>query len=78
MASATEEKIKTIIEDQVGLRRELIMPTSTFEEDLGFDSLDDIEFTMAIEEEFGIEIPDEDIEKLKTVQDVLDYLESHK
>ncbi len=69
-----EQRIKEIIADQLGVEVEKLNPSAKFVEDLGADSLDVVELIMAFEEEFGIEIPDEDAEKIRTVGDVLDYL----
>jgi len=71
---AVEEKIKKIIAEQLGVEEEDITPDSSFVEDLGADSLDTVELVMAFEEAFGIEIPDEDAEKILTVQNVVDYI----
>ena len=71
---ALEEKIKKIIAEQLGVEEEDITPDSSFVEDLGADSLDTVELVMRFEEEFGIEIPDEDAEKILTVQNVVDYI----
>jgi acyl carrier protein len=71
---ALEERIKEIIADQLGVEQEKIVPEAKFVEDLGADSLDVVELIMAFEEEFGIEIPDEDAEKIQTVGDVINYL----
>jgi acyl carrier protein len=71
---ALDEKVKKIIAEQLGVEEEDITPDSSFVEDLGADSLDTVELVMAFEEEFGIEIPDEDAEKILTVQNVLDYI----
>jgi len=70
-----EEKIKSIIAEQLGVKREEIKPESSFIDDLGADSLDTVELVMALEEEFGIEIPDEDAEKMTTVGDAIKYIE---
>lgn len=70
-----QPKIKKIIEEQLGVDPERIKAEASFIEDLGADSLDIVELVMAMEEEFDLEIPDEDAEKLKTVQDVSNYLE---
>jgi acyl carrier protein len=67
-------KIKPIIAEQLGIREDEVIPTAKFVEDLGGDSLDAVELTMALEETFGIEIPDEDVDNMKTVDDVLTYL----
>lgn len=74
----SEERIKEIIMEQLGVDEEQITPDASFIDDLGADSLDTVELVMAFEEEFGIEIPDEDAEKIRTVQDVIDYLKAHK
>ncbi len=71
---ALEEKIKEIIADQLGVEVDKVVPEAKFVEDLGADSLDVVELIMAFEEEFGIEIPDEDAEKIQTVGDVINYL----
>jgi acyl carrier protein len=73
----TDKKIKQIIADQLGIPEEEITPQASFVEDLGADSLDIVELIMAMEEEFEIEISDEDAEKLLTVQDTLDYIKKH-
>jgi len=72
---STEEKIKSIIAEQLGVKKEEIKPESSFIDDLGADSLDTVELVMALEEEFGIEIPDEDAEKMTTVGDAIKYIE---
>ncbi len=71
-----QPKIAKIIEEQLGVDQEKIKPEASFIDDLGADSLDIVELVMAMEEEFDIEIPDEDAEKLKTVSDVTNYLSS--
>jgi len=70
-----EEKIKSIIAEQLGVKKEEIKPESSFIDDLGADPLDTVELVMALEEEFGIEIPDEDAEKMTTVGDAIKYIE---
>jgi acyl carrier protein len=77
MASSVEEKVKSIIVDQLGVNEGEVTGTASFVDDLGADSLDTIELVMAFEEAFGIEIPDEDAEKIKTVQNAIEYIESH-
>lgn len=72
------EKIKEIVVEQLGVDAEQVTPEANFIEDLGADSLDTVELIMAFEEEFDVEIPDTDAEKIKTVQDVIDYIEAHK
>lgn len=70
-----EPKVTKIIEEQLGVDPDRIKPEASFIDDLGADSLDIVELVMAMEEEFDLEIPDEDAEKLKTVQDVSSYIE---
>ncbi|MBI3611013.1 MAG: acyl carrier protein [Nitrospirae bacterium] len=72
--AAIEEKVKKIIVEQLGVDEEDVTPEASFVDDLGADSLDTVELVMAFEEEFGIEIPDEDAEKILTVQNVVDYI----
>jgi acyl carrier protein len=72
---STEEKVKDIIVEQLGVNPEQVTPAASFIEDLGADSLDTVELVMAFEEEFGVEVPDEDAEKLQTVGDVVKYIE---
>lgn len=74
--SAVPAKVKEVIVEQLGVDPERVKPEASFIDDLGADSLDIVELVMAMEEEFSIEIPDEDAEKLKTVQDVASYLQS--
>ena len=69
-----EEKVKDIIVEQLGVNPEQVTPTASFIEDLGADSLDIVELVMAFEEEFSVEVPDEDAEKLQTVGDVINYI----
>jgi acyl carrier protein len=71
---ALEEKVKEIIIEQLGVNAEQVTPEASFIEDLGADSLDQVELVMAFEEEFGAQIPDEDAEKLTTVGKVISYL----
>lgn len=71
---AIEQKIKEILAEQLGIREDEIENSSSFVDDLGADSLDIVELIMAMEEEFETEIPDEDAEKLLTVQDTIDYV----
>ncbi|MCD6584070.1 MAG: acyl carrier protein [Candidatus Omnitrophota bacterium] len=70
-----EERVKEIIAEQLGVKKEEIKPESSFVDDLGADSLDTVEIVMALEEEFGIEIPDEDAEKMATVGEAIKYIE---
>jgi len=69
------EKVKSIIVEQLGAKPEEVTPTASFVNDLGADSLDTVELVMALEEEFGVEIPDEDAEKIMTVEDAIKYIE---
>jgi acyl carrier protein len=71
----SQDKIRQIIADQLGVKKEEVTDGAKFVDDLGADSLDTVELVMALEEEFGIEIPDEDAEKLATVGDALRYIE---
>ena len=71
------EKVKSIIVEQLGVDAEEVTPTASFTDDLGADSLDIVELVMAFEEEFSIEIPDEDAENISTVQDAIKYIEEH-
>src|SRR5881392_330273 len=70
-----EEKVKDIIVEQLGVNPEQVTPQASFIEDLGVDSLDIVELVMAFEEEFSVEVPDEDAEKLQTVGDVIKYIQ---
>jgi acyl carrier protein len=74
MADNTESKVREIIINELGVEPEKVTPEASFVEDLGADSLDTVELVMAFEEEFGIEIPDEDAEQLQTVGDAIKYL----
>lgn len=71
----TQEKIIEVVIGQLGVKKEEVKLESRFIEDLGADSLDTVELVMALEDEFGIEIPDDDAEKAKTVGDVINYLD---
>ena len=74
MALSVEERVKKIVGGQLGVDEEEITPNASFVDDLGADSLDTVELVMAFEEEFGIEIPDDDAEKIITVQNSVDYI----
>ncbi|MGE5851150.1 MAG: acyl carrier protein [Candidatus Methylomirabilota bacterium] len=78
MSAALDEKVKKIIIDQLGVDEAEVTPEAKFIDDLGADSLDTVELVMALEEEFGIEIPDEDAEKIATVRDAINYIQEHK
>ena len=77
MASVSERVIN-IVSEQLGVEKERVTPETSFVNDLGADSLDTVELVMALEEEFGLEIPDEEAEKIATVGDAVKYIESHK
>ncbi|MBI2878068.1 MAG: acyl carrier protein [Candidatus Tectomicrobia bacterium] len=72
-----EERVIQLIVNQLGVEREEVTSDASFVEDLGADSLDTVELVMAFEEEFDIEIPDEDAEKITTVRDAVEYIKSH-
>ena len=72
-----EEKVKQIIVDQLGVEPSEVTPTASFVDDLGADSLDRVELIMALEETFGVEIPDDHAEKISTVQDAIDYIQKN-
>jgi len=78
MASSIEDKVKQIIVEQLGVDETEVTPTASFIDDLGADSLDIVELGMAFEDKFGVSIPDEDYEKLRTVADAVKYIESRK
>jgi acyl carrier protein len=78
MAGPIEDRVKEIICEQLGVSADEVTPQASFIEDLGADSLDLVELVMALEEEYGMEISDEDAEKIRTVQDVLDYINKQK
>ena len=75
--AAVDDKVKQIIVEQLGVDEAEVTPSASFVDDLGADSLDTVELVMAFEEAFDIEIPDEDAEKIKTVQDAVSYIGSH-
>src|SRR5688500_19653696 len=77
MAEATESRVKEIIINELGDEPEKVTDDASFVEDLGADSLDTVELVMAFEEEFGIDIPDEDAEKITRVKEAIEYIESH-
>jgi acyl carrier protein len=78
MAEEVETKVREIISEQLGVAVDQVTPGASFIEDLGADSLDIVELVMALEEEYGMEISDEDAEKIRTVKDVVNYIEHHK
>ena len=75
--SSVEERVKKIVAEQLGVKEEEVTSDASFVDDLGADSLDTVELVMALEEEFGIEIPDEDAEKITRVKEAVEYIESH-
>ena len=77
MAQSIEDKVKSIIVEQLGVDPEEVTMEAAFVNDLGADSLDTVELVMAFEEEFGIEIPDEDAEKITRVKEAIEYIEGH-
>ena len=74
MAMAVEDRVKKIIAEQLGVEEEEVVPEASFVQDLGADSLDTVELVMALEEEFDIEIPDDDAEKMQKVSQAIDYI----
>ena len=74
---SVEEKVREIIVDQLGVDEKQVTPGAGFIDDLGADSLDTVELVMALEEEFDVEIPDEDAEKISKVQDAIDYINNN-
>ncbi len=75
--STVEERVKQIVVEQLGVKEEEVTGESSFVDDLGADSLDTVELVMALEEEFNIEIPDEEAEKITTVQQAMDYINAN-
>ncbi len=75
--ASVEERVKQIIVEQLGVDEGEVTPNASFVDDLGADSLDTVELVMAFEEAFELEIPDEDAEKIRTVKDAVDYINSH-
>src|SRR5512147_1597752 len=75
--STIEERVKKIVVEQLGVKEDEVTPNASFVDDLGADSLDTVELVMALEEEFECEIPDEEAEKITTVQQAVDYIKAH-
>ena len=76
--STVFDRVKKVVVEQLSVEESLVTPEASFTADLGADSLDTVELVMAFEEEFGCEIPDEEAEKILTVQDAVNYIDSHK
>ena len=76
--ATVDERVKKIIAEQLGVEEDEVTNEASFVEDLGADSLDTVELVMALEEEFGIEIPDEDAEKIQSVRDAIVYIEERR
>ena len=76
--STVEQQVKAIVAEQLGVKLEQVSCTASFVDDLGADSLDTVELVMALEEEFETEIPDEDAEKITTVQQAIDYVTARR
>ena len=77
-STGTYDRLKKIIVEQLGVDEEEVTPTASFVEDLNADSLDLVELIMSLEEEFGMEISDEDVEKIQKVSDAVEYIEEHQ
>jgi len=75
--SSVEDRVKKIVVEQLGVKEDEVKPEASFVDDLGADSLDTVELVMALEEEFETEIPDEDAEKITTVQEAISYIKEH-
>lgn len=75
--SSIDERVSDLVVEQLGVSQDQVTPEASFIDDLGADSLDTVELVMAFEEEFGIDIPDEDAEKIVTVSDAVKYLDEH-
>ncbi|MEE8348281.1 MAG: acyl carrier protein [Acidobacteriota bacterium] len=76
--ASVEEKVKAIIADQLGVAEADVKPDAHFVDDLGADSLDTVELVMKFEDDFSMEIPDEDAEKIQTVKNAIDYIQAHQ
>ena len=77
MSATVEERVKKIVIEQLGVKDDEVTNDASFVDDLGADSLDTVELVMALEEEFSTEIPDEEAEKITTIQQAIDYIKSH-
>jgi len=78
MSDDIEKRVKNVVVEQLGVEEGKVVPTASFVDDLGADSLDTVELVMALEEEFGTEIPDEEAEKITTVAKAIDYVKEHQ
>jgi acyl carrier protein len=78
MAASVQERVREIISEQLNVSKDEVVPEASFTDDLGADSLDLVELVMALEEEFEIEVSDEDAEKIRKVKDVFDYIDKNK
>lgn len=76
--STVEERVRKIVVEQLGVKEDELKNDASFVDDLGADSLDTVELVMALEEEFETEIPDEEAEKISTIQQAIDYIQSHQ
>ncbi len=77
MVATVYDRVKKVIVEQLGVDEEEVTPKASFTDDLGADSLDNVELVMALEQEFNLEIPDEDAEKITTVSDAVNYIQEH-
>jgi acyl carrier protein len=77
IVASVYDRVKKIIVEQLGVSEEEVTPQASFTDDLGADSLDNVELVMALEQEFNLEIPDEDAEKITTVSDAVNYIQEH-
>lgn len=77
MSVSTFDRLKKIVVDQLGVDEAEVVPSASFQDDLNADSLDLVELIMSLEEEFGVEIPDDDAEKIKTVNEAVEYIDDH-
>ena len=75
--STTEDRVRKLVCEQLGVKEDEVTPEASFVEDLGADSLDTVELVMALEEEFETEIPDEEAEKITTMKEAINYIEAH-
>jgi len=76
-STTIQQRVNDILAEQLGVETGILTPEANLVDDLGADSLDVVELVMALEEEFGVEIPDEEVENIRTIRDVIDYIGSH-